>query len=370
MENLKDNKIFMFSSDKLSFKAVDNGGVKSFFVEGYISTGDLDLVNDIVTKGCMDDMFGQFDGRSIKLDFEHEAFRGKDEFEAELNKTRLTLGKAVSKTRDEKGLKVTWELNPTWKKFDEKGNVTMTFKDVWKNVEGGFYDAFSIAYIPTSTAMKTVEGKEVRLLDRLNLFNVALTGNPVNPSASMTSVMAKSLEYMREKEEKSPNERPPKAWFDRCVRSVSKRAGVDDPEALCAWIYREKVGGKNFEFNEVNEMEEKQKKKPEEEEEEEKKKEKKDDSEVPAEEAPEEPAEKAPEEPEKVEGKSTVEKDMVEVKSEIKKLKDELATKDKEIKELKAVLEKPQHKGLGAENKAEKEQKSEVTSKGPLDSIQ
>ena len=51
------------------------------------------------------------------------------------------------------------------------------------------------------------DGKSIRLLDDLNLLNVALTGNPVNPNASMTSVMAKSLEFMKDKESKSdPND--------------------------------------------------------------------------------------------------------------------------------------------------------------------
>jgi len=30
-------------------------------------------------------------------------------------------------------------------------------------------------------------------------------------------------------------ERPPKAWFDRCVESVSIDPAVTDPQAVCAW---------------------------------------------------------------------------------------------------------------------------------------
>jgi hypothetical protein len=33
------------------------------------------------------------------------------------------------------------------------------------------------------------------------------------------------------------DERPPKAWFDNCVSAVSQKEGVDDPEALCGWIW-------------------------------------------------------------------------------------------------------------------------------------
>jgi len=191
---------FVFYSDKLNYKTVDGSKGKEYFVEGYISTGDLDLVNDVVTKSCMDSMLQQFDGRSIKLDFEHESFRGKSKLDAEANKTRLPLGKAIDKSRDEKGVMVKWQMNPTWKKFDEKGNVVMTFKDIWTNVESEMLDAFSIAYVPTKTANQDREGKSIRLLDDVNLLNVALTGNPINPMATMSSVMAKSLEFMKDQE--------------------------------------------------------------------------------------------------------------------------------------------------------------------------
>ena len=197
---IKNDQEFVFYSDKLNYKTIDGVKGKEYFVEGYISTGDLDLVNDVVTKSCMDSMLEQFDGRSIKLDFEHESFRGKSKLDAEANKTRLPLGKAVDKSRDEKGVIVKWQMNPTWKKFDEKGNVTMTFKDIWSNVESEMLDAFSIAYVPTKTMNEDREGKSVRLLDDVNLLNVALTGNPINPMATMSAVMAKSLEFMKSKE--------------------------------------------------------------------------------------------------------------------------------------------------------------------------
>jgi hypothetical protein len=200
MVNPNPNQSFIFYSDKLNFKSVDTVKGKEYFVEGYISTGDMDLVNDIVTKNCMDSMENQFDGRSIKLDFEHETFRGKGALDTEANKTRLPLGKAIGKSRDDKGVNIKWQMNPTWKKFDEKGNVVMTFKDIWTNIESGMYDAFSIAYLPTRITNINREGKSIRLLDNVNLLNVALTGNPINPAATMTAVMAKSLEFMKDQE--------------------------------------------------------------------------------------------------------------------------------------------------------------------------
>jgi len=33
------------------------------------------------------------------------------------------------------------------------------------------------------------------------------------------------------------NDRPPKEWFDNCVASVSQKEDVDDPAALCGWVW-------------------------------------------------------------------------------------------------------------------------------------
>ncbi len=195
-----ESQQFIFYSDKLEYKAIDTERGREYYLEGYISTEDEDLVNDVVTKSGLKSMLEQFKKRSIKLDFEHEAFRGLNKIDIEANKTRLPLGKAVSYTMDNKGVKVTWKMNTNWKKFDEKGNVVMTFEDVWNNVQDGMLDAFSIAYIPTRTAQVNKEGKSIRLLDDVNLLNVALTGNAINPAAKMTAVMAKSLEFMEQKE--------------------------------------------------------------------------------------------------------------------------------------------------------------------------
>ena len=331
MSNNNSDKLFVFYSDKLNYSTTETKSGKDFFVEGHISTGDLDLVGDIVTKGCMDDMTEQFNERVIKLDFEHECFRGKSQTEAELNKTRLALGKAIDKYRDEKGVVVKWQLNPTWKKFDEKGNVTMTFKDIWSNVENGYYDAFSIAYIPTKTASSSVDGKDVRLLDRVNLMNVALTGNPVNQSAKMTAVMAKSLEYLNSKNKEGEN---------KVEEEIKELKGQVD-------TLKEEMKSKDTEITDL--------------------KAKVKDAEEKGEETEDDDDKKK-----KAEKKSADETAMIEVKSEIKALKDDAEKKDAEIKDMKAVLEKARHKAAGADNPADAgnaNNEAEVKSVGALDLI-
>jgi len=185
---------FIFTSEPLELKSEG----EDFFVEGYISTSDLDLVNDIVTKSCLMDMAEQMKERVIKFDVEHESFRGKSNLEREINKTTIPVAKVEDFLMDKKGLKVRAKLNKHSKRFNEvKGSI-----------EDGFLDAFSIAYIPVKTVMQQKDGQEIRLLDKINLLNVAFTGNPVNTEARMTNVFAKSLDFLEEQEKAKAPKRP------------------------------------------------------------------------------------------------------------------------------------------------------------------
>jgi len=177
---------FMFRSDNLELKSEGD----NFFVEGYISTSDLDQVNDIVTKACLLDMAEQMKNRVIKFDVEHESFRGKSNLDMEINKTKIPVAKTDDFVMDKKGIKVRAMLNPFSSRFEEvKGSI-----------QGGFLDAFSIAYVPVKSVIQEKNGLSVRLLDKINLLNVAFTGNPVNTEARMTNVFAKSLEFLEEQE--------------------------------------------------------------------------------------------------------------------------------------------------------------------------
>jgi len=163
-----ENPQFIFTSEPIELKEED----KNFFVEGYVSTSDLDLVNDIVTQNCILDMANQMKSRSIKLDVEHESFRGLTDVEREINKTIIPVAKVDDFLVDKKGLKIRGILNKHSKRFDEvKGSI----KD-------GFLDAFSIAYVPTQTKLENKNGSDVRLLDKINLLNIAFSGNPVHTS--------------------------------------------------------------------------------------------------------------------------------------------------------------------------------------------
>ena len=186
---------FIFSTSPIELKQEG----ENFFVEGYISTSDLDLVNDIVTKTCILDMAEQMKTRTIKLDIEHESFRGKSQIEAEINKTIIPAAKIEDFLIDKKGLKVRAMLNRHIQRFQEVKN----------SIKDGFLDAFSIAFVPVKETIQNKGGKQVRMLDKINLLNVAFTGNPVNTSATIENVFMKSLDFLGEKAKpKRPKPQP------------------------------------------------------------------------------------------------------------------------------------------------------------------
>ena len=185
---------------------VEKKSEKEVYLIGFISTTEPDLVNDIVTLKCLESMMEQLKDRSLKLDIEHSNFNGDSKEDVEVNKTLIPAGKIfaeeseIVEVQTKNGivhkLKVKSMLNPNHKDFiATKGNV-----------EGGFLDAYSIAYIATKTYKKQIDGKTFRFLDELNLLNVALTGVPINPGASNEDVQLKnSLALRKYKADKKSN---------------------------------------------------------------------------------------------------------------------------------------------------------------------
>ena len=327
------DRSFIYHAPVAKYSEIETkSGEKEYFVEGYVTSEDLDLVNDIVTKSCMDGIDKQFSERPIKLDFEHETIRGKDFLDSELNKTRIPLGMRVEHRKDAKGNYVKFKFNPSWKKFDSKDNVVMEFKDIWYNVKNKFLDSFSIAYVPVKTAHRTINNVKARLLDSVNVLSVALTGNPINPSANITAVMAKSLDYMREQEELESKAKYP---WDQCIRDrIRDGYSMESAKKICGSIRARSQGKSIQEYN---------------------KEEKTMTEDNPDNTPPTVPPSSPPENGEnntdeiKEEMKS-IKKEFIEAKSifeeKSKKLSEKIDELEKENKELKSILEKPQIKSL------------------------
>jgi len=172
------------------------GDKQELIVKGDISTTDPDMVNDIVSLKCLKSMMSQIGQRNIKIDLEHETLLGNTNEEKEISKTIIPKGRIMEP--------VIREINTNGKLSHALGikavfnRFNSRFEEIKNNVTNGFLDAFSIAFIPTQTKKVIREGKEFRMLDDLNLINVAVTGNPINTGSQMRDIVAKSVDAVEQ----------------------------------------------------------------------------------------------------------------------------------------------------------------------------
>ncbi len=230
----------------MKVEVIEEKGEQKVFLEGFLSTNDCDLVNDIVTKNCLESMKNQILSRNIKLDIEHEAFRGQSVEEKEINKTKIPAGRFIDATIENLGnsrwgLRVKSMLNRFSPRYGEiKGNVM-----------DRMLDAYSIAFIATKARHETINGKSVRFLDDVALLNAALTGNPINTEALNREIFMKSISSIEEyEEEKKSNPETEKllevkshsAKWHRLVDKLKQQGNVDSPEAVAT----EALGEESF----------------------------------------------------------------------------------------------------------------------------
>ena len=188
-EETKMKQEYSFLTDQIAYEIIETKSGKDYFITGYISTSDLDLVNDVVTPDAMKSMLDQINASNITLDYEHEAFRD--------DPTILPVGKIIEAKIDDRGLWVKCQLNSGSPKF----------KNLWESVKGGFLNAFSIAFTNVKSITKTIGDVLVRSINDLKLLNVAITGVPVNPHATidgtnMKNVFLKAIDdYEKNKED-------------------------------------------------------------------------------------------------------------------------------------------------------------------------
>jgi len=182
---LDNQKDYVFFTDKVTYSSVGLKGNKQSYVTGYIAVPEVDIENDLVTKAAMKSMLKQLSTKNIVLDYEHESFRDDNSI--------LPVGKIVEAKIDDRGLWVKAVLNSNSPKYNA----------LWGSVKDGFLNAFSIAFKALKTVEKSINGTTVRLIEDLELFNVALTGTPKSKGStitgfSMKSVMLKAIEDTKE----------------------------------------------------------------------------------------------------------------------------------------------------------------------------
>jgi len=157
-------------ADKFEIKQ-ENG---NYYVEGYLSTTGLDLVDDYVTPECLKDMFEQ-----IEIGEQVLAMNGGIEHEHILEDPRIMpAAKIVDKRLDDNGLWIKTMLN----------KYHAAFKSIWGSIEDGFLQGFSIEFKP----VEFNEVGEKRILNKVDLGGFALTGKPACPGATFTDFFVKS----------------------------------------------------------------------------------------------------------------------------------------------------------------------------------
>lgn len=167
---------------------------KRYYVQGYISTTAMDLANDVLTMDAQKDLYNQImsaiaKGGFITGDIEHMVFY--DEFGKEL---------AFPKVRDEKGNMIIPEIKFIDARLTDKGvwakaevnKYHPNFNSIWKSIEEGYLNGFSVAVRAVESITQKINGVMVDLISKIKLINVTMTGTPCNPEALMQPVL-KSL---------------------------------------------------------------------------------------------------------------------------------------------------------------------------------
>jgi hypothetical protein len=170
---------------KASFepKEIISKGEKKYIIEGYVSTIDEDLSNETVTLSAQQDIYNQIKERIEKAtvtgDEEHEVYiEDSEEFKDSIPKVKFIDAKLTNK-----GVWAKAEINKDHPNFES----------VWNSIKNKFLNAFSITFIPLEAVKKKINDRWKSFVNKLNLINITLTGNPMNPSATFNPVMKSTL---------------------------------------------------------------------------------------------------------------------------------------------------------------------------------
>ena len=186
-----DNQVVLNANEQFFFTEVKSlDGVTNFYIEGHISTTDSDKYNDIVSSSGQDDLVNQLKALPITMDLDHESFLEKGKI-LDRPKNLIPVAKIVEAVRTEQGTFVKAMLNSSHPKFDV----------ILKSIKDGMLHSFSIAFNPVKTMAKSINGVAHRILDKIELLNVGITGIPVNPNATF-AIVTKSFNIKMEEEKK------------------------------------------------------------------------------------------------------------------------------------------------------------------------
>jgi hypothetical protein len=142
---------------QIETKRLDDTG--EWLVEGYVSTFDRDLGDDVVVPGAFQKSLGN--GRPVRFLYQHDH--------------RQVLGRALELREDERGLFGKFAISKT-----------TLGSDVRTLLRDGSLDSFSIGYLPRESEIDKKSGTR-RLLE-IELVEASVVSIPMNPQALVTGV--------------------------------------------------------------------------------------------------------------------------------------------------------------------------------------
>lgn len=191
---VKNSSIAYEKFNLIEVKSEEIEGKKSFYIEGHISTIDPDSSNDIVTEQGQDNLVEEIKSKDITMDLDHESFRNKDGTTPDRDLNKIPVAKIVESKRTALGTYVKAMLN---------GDHPF-FENILSSIKNGFLHSFSIAYhVIKKPITKIIDGTEFRLLDKVELRNVGITGNPVNSNATFSVSLKSYIKQMEDKQDYS-----------------------------------------------------------------------------------------------------------------------------------------------------------------------
>ena len=171
-----------FQTPQFKWSESELKGNKEYFVEGFVSTTDVDDFNEIVTENAQNKIVSEIKGKVITMDIGHSewiADSGSQHANKKPASNLIPVAKVVEAERRDNGTFIKAKLNPHSPKF----------KEIWGSIKDGFLHSFSIAFHPLKAITKEISGKIMRFIDDLNLLNITITGVPVNSNATLRPVL-------------------------------------------------------------------------------------------------------------------------------------------------------------------------------------
>lgn len=200
----QDKGTLTASTNNFTLKSgVDSTGQEREFVEGFLATTHIDKGNDEFTDEALKQMADDINGDDVSAvfnDVDTEALREATVGNLDHNNnpaspfgdTRTVPAFKIQKadvrnTGDgEKGLWIKAVLNTG-------GMLDETVSAVKNSIKNDFLNAFSIEFIPQKVKKVTRGERVVRIIEKAAAKGAALTGRPMNPAATMTDAMLKSM---------------------------------------------------------------------------------------------------------------------------------------------------------------------------------